>query len=74
MEELNALMQGFAVVLTPMNIGLTDLRVRAMARTRAGTYMVAGTIGGIVNDPRLRARHAFARKLRAQRITADLQV
>jgi predicted PurR-regulated permease PerM len=41
----------------------------------AGVVMViAGTIGGIVNDPRLRARHAFARKLRAQRITADLQV
>ena len=41
----------------------------------AGVVMViAGTIGGIVNDPRLRARHAFAKKLRAQRITADLQV
>jgi len=40
----------------------------------AGVVMViAGTIGGIVNDPRLRARHAFAKKLRAQRITADLQ-
>jgi predicted PurR-regulated permease PerM len=41
----------------------------------AGVVMVVvGTIGGIVNDPRLRARHAFARKLRVQRITADLQV
>ena len=41
----------------------------------AGVVMViAGTIGGIVNDPRLRARHAFAKKLRVQRITADLQV
>jgi len=40
----------------------------------AGVVMViAGTIGGIVNDPRLRARHAFAKKLRAQRITADLK-
>ena len=40
----------------------------------AGVVMViAGTIGGIVNDPRLRARHAFAKRLRAQRITADLQ-
>jgi predicted PurR-regulated permease PerM len=40
----------------------------------AGVVMViAGTIGGIVNDPRLRARHAFAKKLRAQRINADLQ-
>jgi predicted PurR-regulated permease PerM len=40
----------------------------------AGVVMViAGTIGGIVNDPRLRARHAFAKKLRVQRITADLQ-
>jgi predicted PurR-regulated permease PerM len=40
----------------------------------AGVVMVvAGTIGGIINDPRLRARHAFARTLRAQRITADLQ-
>ena len=35
--------------------------------------VVAGTIGGIINDPRLRARHAFARTLRARRITADLQ-
>jgi predicted PurR-regulated permease PerM len=40
----------------------------------AGVVMVvAGTIGGIINDPRLRARHAFARTLRARRITADLQ-
>jgi len=40
----------------------------------AGVVMVvAGTIGGIVNDPRLGARHAFAKKLHAQRITADLQ-
>jgi len=40
----------------------------------AGVVMViAGTIGGIVNDPRLRARHAFAKKLRAQRINVDLQ-
>ena len=34
--------------------------------------VVVGTIGGILDDPRLRARHAFARHLRAQRITADL--
>jgi len=41
----------------------------------AGVVMVvAGTIGGIVNDPRLRARHAFAKTLRARRITADLQL
>ena len=40
----------------------------------AGVVMVvAGTIGGIVNDPRLRARHAFAKMLRARRVTADLQ-
>jgi predicted PurR-regulated permease PerM len=36
--------------------------------------VVAGTIGGIVNDPRLRARHAYAKALRAQRINADLQL
>jgi predicted PurR-regulated permease PerM len=35
---------------------------------------VAGTVGGIFNDPRLRARHAFAKALRAQRINADLQL
>jgi predicted PurR-regulated permease PerM len=35
---------------------------------------VAGTIGGIVNDPRLRARHTFAKALRAQRINADLRL
>jgi predicted PurR-regulated permease PerM len=41
----------------------------------AGVVMVvAGTIGGIVNDPRLRARHTFAKALRARRITADLQL
>ena len=40
----------------------------------AGVVMVvAGTIGGIVNDPRLRARHTFAKMLRSRRITADLQ-
>ncbi len=40
----------------------------------AGVVMViAGTIGGVINDPRLRARHAFARTLRARRINADLQ-
>lgn len=40
----------------------------------AGVVMViAGTIGGIVNDPRLRARHAFAKALQTRRITADLQ-
>ena len=40
----------------------------------AGVVMViAGTIGGIVNDPRLRARNAFANTLRARRITADLR-
>ena len=39
----------------------------------AGVVMViAGTIGGIVNDPRLRARNGFAKTLRARRITADL--
>ena len=35
---------------------------------------VAGTIGGIVDDPRLRARHAFAKALQAQRINADLRL
>jgi predicted PurR-regulated permease PerM len=40
----------------------------------AGVVMVvAGTIGGIVNEPRLRARHTFAKMLRSRRITADLQ-
>jgi predicted PurR-regulated permease PerM len=40
----------------------------------AGVVMVvAGTIGGIVNSPRLHARHEFAKTLRTRRITADLQ-
>ena len=40
----------------------------------AGVVMViTGTIGGIVNDPRLGARHSFAKSLRSHRITADLQ-
>jgi len=39
----------------------------------AGVVMVvASTIGGIVNDTRLRARHAFAKTLYARRVTADL--
>jgi predicted PurR-regulated permease PerM len=45
-----------------------------LALPLAGVVMVvAGTIGGILNDPRLRARHAFAKHLRTQRITADLK-
>jgi predicted PurR-regulated permease PerM len=44
-----------------------------LALPLAGLVMVVvGTIGGILEDPRLRARHAFARRLRAERITADL--
>jgi predicted PurR-regulated permease PerM len=40
----------------------------------AGVVMVvAGTIGGIVNNPRLRARHDYAKMLRTRRITADLR-
>jgi predicted PurR-regulated permease PerM len=41
----------------------------------AGVIMViAGTIGGIVNDDRLRARNRFATALRAERITSDLSI
>ena len=44
-----------------------------LALPLAGLVMViAGTIGGILDDPRLRARHAFAKRLRDGRITADL--
>ncbi len=32
---------------TPINEGLTDLRVRALARVRGGTFMLAATDGGI---------------------------
>jgi len=40
----------------------------------AGVVMVvAGTIGGIINEPRLRARHSHANRLRTTRITADLR-
>jgi len=40
----------------------------------AGVVMVvAGTIGGIVVNPRLRARHEFAKALQSRRVTADLQ-
>jgi len=35
---------------------------------------IVGTIGGIIDDPRLRARHAFAKALQAQRINADLRL
>jgi len=45
-----------------------------LALPMAGVVMVViGTIGGIVNSPRLRARHAFAKALQAQRTTADLK-
>jgi len=45
-----------------------------LALPLAGLVMVlTGTIGGILDDPRLRARHAFAKRLRVERITADLQ-
>jgi len=46
-----------------------------LALPLAGVVMVvAGTVGGIVNEPRLRARHLFARTLRERRITADLRL
>jgi predicted PurR-regulated permease PerM len=35
---------------------------------------VVGTIAGIVRDPRLRARNAYAKALLAKRVTADLEV
>jgi predicted PurR-regulated permease PerM len=35
---------------------------------------VVGTIGAIIDDPRLRARHRFARLLQARRINADLRL
>jgi len=39
-----------------------------------GVVMVLGeTLGQILNDPRLRARHAYARKLRHAAVTADLK-
>jgi predicted PurR-regulated permease PerM len=38
----------------------------------AVVMVVAGTVGGILDNPRLRARHAFAKRLRTQRVTADL--
>jgi predicted PurR-regulated permease PerM len=40
-----------------------------------GVVMVLGeTIGEIVTDPRLRARHAFAKRLRHRQVTQDLQL
>ncbi len=40
-----------------------------------GVMMVAGeTIGEIVTDPRLRARHAFAKRLRHRQVTGDLHL
>jgi predicted PurR-regulated permease PerM len=35
---------------------------------------VVGTIGGIVQNPRLRARHAYAKSLQKQKISADFQL
>jgi len=44
-----------------------------LALPLAGVVMVlAGGIGGIIADARLQARHAFAKRLRARRINADL--
>lgn len=39
----------------------------------AVVMVVAGTIGGILDSPRLRARHAFAKRLHTRQITADLE-
>lgn len=40
-----------------------------------GVVMVLGeTIGEIVTDPRLRARHAFAKRLRQREVTRDLRL
>ena len=45
-----------------------------LALPLAGVVMVvAGTIGGILDNPRLRARHAFAKRLRTRQVTADLE-
>jgi predicted PurR-regulated permease PerM len=39
-----------------------------------GIAMVVGeTVGMIVTDPRLQARHAYARRLREQQAAAELQ-
>ena len=39
-----------------------------------GIAMVVGeTIGRVVTDQRLQARHAYARRLRAQQVATDLQ-
>jgi len=32
---------------------------------------VVGTVGGIVQDPRLRARHAYAKALQKERVSVD---
>jgi len=53
--------------------GSDEGRVPGGAGSVEGGRLVAGTIGGILNDPRLRARHAFAKRLRTQRITSDLK-
>ena len=46
-----------------------------LALPLAGVVMVvAGTIGGILDNPRLRARHAFAKRLRTRQVTADLEL
>ena len=38
-----------------------------------GVVMVLGeTLGEVVTDPRLRARHAFAKRLRHHAVTRDL--
>jgi hypothetical protein len=40
-----------------------------------GVVMVLGeTIGEVVTDPRLRARHAHATRLRLRAVTHDLQI
>jgi len=39
----------------------------------AVVMVIAGTIGGILDHPRLRARHAFAKRLQTRQVTADLE-
>ena len=51
------------------------LFIIVMVLSLLGVVMVLGeTIGEIVTDPRLRARHAYARRLQHRQVTRDLRL
>ena len=57
----------------PWRRGLAGVAGLMLVLPLLGVVMVLGeTLGEVVTDPRLRARHAFAKRLRHHAVTRDL--